>query len=129
MLTGSMSVKENVTGPIGIFYILQKSRRDGHVARFVHYGVISASLAIFNLLPVIPLDGGHLLLLGIERLRGRALSARTDEYVAKVGFSLIVLWRCSCSTVIFHVLDLSTRSNNYFLRKGEQRWAIMKYAT
>src|SRR3989338_3191886 len=91
MLTGSMSVKENVTGPIGIFYILQKAAEMGMTHVLFIMGVISASLAIFNLLPVIPLDGGHLLLLGIERLRGRALSARADEYVAKAGFSLIVL--------------------------------------
>ena len=91
MLTGSMSVKENVTGPIGIFYYLQKAAEMGTSYFLLFLGVISASLAIFNLLPVIPLDGGHLLLLGIERLRGRALSARADEYVAKAGFSLIVL--------------------------------------
>jgi len=42
-------------------------------------------------LPVIPLDGGHLFLLGLERLRGRALPAKIDEYIAKVGFGLIIL--------------------------------------
>ncbi len=91
MLTGSMSVKENVTGPIGIFYILQKAAEMGMTHVLFIMGVISASLAIFNLLPVIPLDGGHLFLLGIEKIRGRALSARTDEYLARVGFGLIVL--------------------------------------
>jgi regulator of sigma E protease len=54
-------------------------------------GVISASLAIFNLLPVIPLDGGHLFLFGIEKIRGKALSPRVDEYIARAGFSLIIL--------------------------------------
>lgn len=91
MLTGAMSVKENVTGPIGIFYILQKAAEMGLSHVLFIMGVISASLAIFNLLPIIPLDGGHLFLLGIEKLRGRALSARTDEYIAKAGFSLILL--------------------------------------
>ncbi|HBO97332.1 MAG TPA: RIP metalloprotease RseP [Candidatus Omnitrophica bacterium] len=90
MLTGSMSVKENVTGPIGIFYILQKAAEMGMSHVLFIMGVISASLAIFNLLPVIPLDGGHLFLLGIEKLRGRALSARTDEYIARAGVGLII---------------------------------------
>ncbi len=90
MLTGSMSVKENVTGPIGIFYILQKAAEMGLTHVLFIMGVISASLAIFNLLPVIPLDGGHLFLLGIEKIRRRALSPRADEYIAKIGFSLIV---------------------------------------
>ncbi len=91
MLTGAMSVKENVTGPIGIFYILQKAAAMGLSHVLFIMGVISASLAIFNLLPIIPLDGGHLFLFGIEKLRGRALSARADEYIAKAGFSLIIL--------------------------------------
>ncbi len=91
MLTGSMSVKENVTGPIGIFYILQKAAEMGMSHVLFIMGVISASLAIFNLLPVIPLDGGHLFLLAVEKIRGRALSARTDEYIAKVGFSMIIM--------------------------------------
>lgn len=91
MLTGSMSVKDNVTGPIGIFYILQKAAEMGMAHVLFIMGVISASLAIFNLLPVIPLDGGHLFLLGIEKIRGRALSPRIDEYIAKAGFSLIML--------------------------------------
>lgn len=91
MLTGAMSVKENVTGPIGIFYILQKAAELGISHVLFILGVISASLAIFNLLPIIPLDGGHLFLFAIEKLRGRALSPKIDEYVAKVGFSLIIM--------------------------------------
>ncbi len=91
MLTGSMSVKENVTGPIGIFYILKKAAEMGTSHVLFILGVISASLAIFNLLPVIPLDGGHLFLLGVEKFRGRALSPKTDEYIAKMGFSLIMI--------------------------------------
>ena len=91
MMTGSMSVRENVTGPIGIFYLLQKAAEMGMTHVLFIMGVISASLAIFNLLPVIPLDGGHLFLLGIEKIRGRALSPRIDDYIAKAGFSLIVL--------------------------------------
>lgn len=91
MLTGSMSAKENVTGPIGIFYIIKKAAEMGMTHVLFILGVISASLAIFNLLPVIPLDGGHLFLLGIEKLRGKALPAKIDEYIMKAGFSLIIV--------------------------------------
>lgn len=91
MLTGAMSVKDNVTGPIGIFYILQRAAEMGFSHVIFILGVISASLAIFNLLPIIPLDGGHLFLFAVEKIRGRALPPRVDEYVAKVGFSFIVL--------------------------------------
>ena len=91
MLTGSMSAKESVTGPIGIFYIIKSAAEMGISHLLFIVGVISASLAIFNLLPVIPLDGGHLFLLGIERLRGKSLPAKIDEMIARVGFSLIIM--------------------------------------
>ncbi|OGX39447.1 MAG: RIP metalloprotease RseP [Omnitrophica WOR_2 bacterium RIFCSPLOWO2_12_FULL_50_9] len=90
ILTGSMSAKENLTGPIGIFYIIKKAAEMGMSHLLFILGVISASLAIFNLLPVIPLDGGHLFLLVIEKVRGHALPPRVDEYIVKVGFTLLV---------------------------------------
>ncbi len=90
MLTGSMSAKDSMTGPIGIFYIVKSAAEMGFSHLLFILGVISASLAIFNLLPVIPLDGGHLLLLAIEKIRGKALPAKIDEYIARIGFSLII---------------------------------------
>ena len=90
MLTGTMSAKDSVTGPIGIYYIVKTAAEMGFSHLLYIVGIISASLAIFNLLPVIPLDGGHLLLLGIEKMRGRALSAKIDEAISRVGFSLII---------------------------------------
>lgn len=91
MLTGSMSAKESVTGPIGIFYIVKSATSMGFVHVLLILGLISASLAIFNLVPMIPLDGGHLFLLAVEKIRGKALPAKIDEYIARVGFSLIIL--------------------------------------
>lgn len=91
MLTGSMSAKESVTGPIGIFYIVKSAFALGFSHLLFIVGVISASLAIFNLLPIIPLDGGHLFLFGIEKLRGRALPQKIDEYIARAGFAAIIL--------------------------------------
>jgi len=91
MVTGAMSAKESVTGPVGIFYIVKGAAEAGISHLLFILGVISASLAIFNLLPVIPLDGGHLFLFGLEKIRGKALSPQFDEYVARAGFSLIML--------------------------------------
>ena len=90
MLTGSMSPKESVTGPIGIFFIVKTAADMGFSHLLYILGIISASLAIFNLLPVIPLDGGHLFLLAIEKIRGKALPEKVDDTIARVGFSLII---------------------------------------
>lgn len=91
MITGAISAKESVTGPVGIFYVIKEAASMGLSHLLFILGVISASLAIFNLLPVVPLDGGHLFLIGIEKLRGRPLSEKTDEFIAKVGFTLIII--------------------------------------
>ncbi len=90
MATGAMSPKETMTGPIGIFYIIKKAAEMGFPYLLYIVGVISASLAIFNLLPFPILDGGHLVLLGLEKVRGQALPKKVDETIARVGFSLII---------------------------------------
>lgn len=91
MVTGELSAKKSITGPVGIFVIVKSAAEAGISPLLFILGLISASLAIFNLLPIIPLDGGHLFLFGLEKIRGKALSPQFDEYVARAGFSLIIL--------------------------------------
>ncbi|MCK5178173.1 MAG: RIP metalloprotease RseP, partial [Candidatus Omnitrophica bacterium] len=91
MITGALSARESVTGPVGIFYIVKGAAEEGLSHLLFILAVISASLAIFNLLPLIPLDGGHLFLFGIEKIRGKALPPKVDEYIARFGFGLIIL--------------------------------------
>jgi len=90
IVTGQRSAKEGMTGLIGIFFIIKFAAAIGFSFLLHVIGIISASLAIFNLLPVIPLDGGHLFLIGLEKVRGRALSPKVDDIVAKIGFVLII---------------------------------------
>lgn len=90
MATGAMSAKDSVTGPIGIFYIIKEAASLGFSYVLYVMAIISVSLAIFNLLPFPILDGGHLFLLGVEKLRGKPLSERFDEVINRIGFSLII---------------------------------------
>ena len=90
MVTGKLSMRESVAGPIGIFYLTAEAMRLG-ISPLLHLvSLLSLSLAIFNLLPVPILDGGHLLFLAIERLRGRAVSLRVQERSTQVGFALLM---------------------------------------
>ena len=109
IITGQRSAKEGMTGLIGIFFIIKFAIAIGFSFLLHIVGVISASLAIFNLLPVIPLDGGHLFLLGIEKIRGRALSLKTDELMAKVGFVLIIALAAFVFYVDFERIGLIDR--------------------
>jgi regulator of sigma E protease len=54
-------------------------------------GLISLSLALMNLLPLLPLDGGHIAFSLIEGVRGRAVAREVYERVSAVGIVLVVL--------------------------------------
>jgi regulator of sigma E protease len=91
MALGRVSFRQSVTGPLGIFYITREAAHLGLIPLIQVVAVISMSLSIFNLLPLPVLDGGHLLFLLIEKIRGRRLSARTEKVITQVGFSIILL--------------------------------------
>ena len=52
---------------------------------------ISLSLALFNLLPLLPLDGGHIAFSLLEGIRGRAIAREVYERVSAVGITLFLL--------------------------------------
>ena len=90
MAIGARSPKEAM-GIVGMFVVIKFALTIGFAFVLHIMGIISASLAIFNLLPMIPLDGGHLFFIGLEKLRGKALSMKTDQFIAKAGFTLIIM--------------------------------------
>ncbi|MFA5410532.1 MAG: RIP metalloprotease RseP [Candidatus Omnitrophota bacterium] len=90
MLTGKLSFSESVTGPLGIYYITSHAARLGMIAVLHLMAILSISLGIFNLLPLPVLDGGHIVLLAIEKVRGRALSIKAERIITQIGVTLIV---------------------------------------
>lgn len=80
---------KQVAGPVGIFSIIKEA--DGLALLIYLLGVISLNLAVFNLLPVPALDGGHLLFLGIEKIIGRPIPRRAETIANTVGFALLIL--------------------------------------
>ena len=91
MALGKISFRQSVTGPLGIFYITKEAADLGIIPLIHVTAIISMSLAIFNLIPLPVLDGGHLLLLLIEKIRRRRLSIRTEKVITQIGFSIIIL--------------------------------------
>ena len=91
MVTGSLSVKDSVTGPLGMFVITDKVIKLGIAAVLNFVAILSISLGIFNLLPLPALDGGHLVLLLVEKIRGKPLSKKADEVLNQIGFGFLIL--------------------------------------
>ncbi len=90
LATGRLSMK-SVSGPIGIFAIASKTAKLGlaHLAQLMAF--LSASLAIFNVLPFPPLDGGLLFFILIEWIRRKQVSFRVQDFMTKTGFALLLL--------------------------------------
>ncbi len=88
MLTASIS-PENLGGPIAIAQIAGRTAELGLIAFISFLALISVNLGVLNLLPIPVLDGGHLVYLTIEKLRGAPLSPKVLERTQIVGIVLI----------------------------------------
>ena len=53
--------------------------------------LISLSLALLNLLPLLPLDGGHIMFSLIEGIRGKAVAREVYERVSALGIAVVLL--------------------------------------
>lgn len=84
-------VNADVSGPIGIFFFANETRQLG-IAYFLRLiGVLSVNLALLNILPIPALDGGRVLFLFIEKIRGVRVNERLEQAVHTVGFVLLLL--------------------------------------
>lgn len=96
LFSGQRAVKDaGLSGPVGIVQIIANVvREDGFVGLFSILAVISLNLGVFNLLPIPLLDGGQILVLGIEKVLswfGRTLSMAWKERIQLTGLAVILL--------------------------------------
>ncbi|MEJ7842456.1 MAG: site-2 protease family protein [Rubrobacter sp.] len=89
LVTGERSFFENVSGPVGITSVASTSVTEGFFLPLL--AIISLNLALFNLLPFLPLDGGHLFFIAAEKLLGRPVSPETMGKFAAVGVALVLM--------------------------------------
>jgi len=90
LLFGEISIR-NLGGPIMIGKLAGESLNRGWDAILRSMAIFSISLGVLNILPVPVLDGGHLLLLGIEVLRRKPLSTRQIEIIQGLGFIIVMI--------------------------------------
>lgn len=88
MLTGNMGT-ENLSGPIGIAQMAGNTAQAGFIPFMYLMALLSISLGVLNLLPIPVLDGGQLTLLGIEAVRGKPLSEKTENVIYTGGALMV----------------------------------------
>jgi regulator of sigma E protease len=89
MFTGRISAR-SVGGPIAITQISGEAARAGVEVLINFMALLSVNLAVLNLLPIPVLDGGHLVFLLVEAVRGRPVSVEQRVRWTKVGFIMIL---------------------------------------
>ncbi|MCP4712718.1 MAG: RIP metalloprotease RseP, partial [Planctomycetes bacterium] len=91
LVSGSVSAKM-IGGPVFIARVAGDAARQGFGNLLWLVAFLSVNLAIVNILPIPVLDGGHLLFLGIEKLKGNPLSLKQRAIAQQVGLFFILIF-------------------------------------
>ena len=83
--------RKDISSPVGIVEGSSEALDQGVRPYLWVLGLISLSLALLNLLPLLPLDGGHIVFSIIEGIRGRSVGREVYERVSAVGIALVLL--------------------------------------
>ncbi len=96
--------RDEISSPVGIVQQSQTSMNEGVYPRLL--ALISLSLAIFNMLPFLPLDGGHILFALIELFRRKPLAREVYERVSLIGIvAMLMLFALGLSNDVTHITN------------------------
>lgn len=85
-------VAEQLSGPVGIAVLTGQVARLGFSYMLQFISILSLNLALLNILPIPALDGGRLLFVAIEKIRGgKKVSKKVEQYFHAAGFALLLL--------------------------------------
>ena len=91
LVTGGYEFSEAVSSPIGVVSVSSDAASQGAQSFATLLAFISTQLAIINLLPLLPLDGGHLFFIAAEKVLRRPVSSETLAKVAAFGLALVLM--------------------------------------
>ena len=91
LVIGSADLSQ-VSGPVGIISMVGDAFNFGFVYLLSFIALISINLAVINLIPIPALDGGRLLFVLIEAVKGSPIKARTANWLNLIGFAALILF-------------------------------------
>ena len=88
MVTGE--IEAELSGPLGVVKLTGEVASLGILPLLNFAAFLSLNLGIFNLLPIPALDGGHVVTLIVEGIRGKSLGAKSLHIIQIIGIALIL---------------------------------------
>jgi membrane-associated protease RseP (regulator of RpoE activity) len=82
---------QNVAGPVGIFGMAMEQAKAGYAELMFFLAFLSVNLAVINFLPMPVMDGGLMVFLIIEKIKGKPLSLKAQMISTMVGLAAIIL--------------------------------------
>ncbi len=89
MITGKVPLE--IAGPLGIAQMTGEAAKLGFLNLLYFTAILSIFIGLFNLLPIPILDGGHIIILAIEKLRGKPLEAEKISFMYFIGISFMII--------------------------------------
>jgi regulator of sigma E protease len=83
--------RKQISGIVGVSDAANQTLDRSTVKSILLLALVSLSLGLINLLPILPLDGGHIFWAIVEKLRGRPVSLRVMERATMIGFALVMV--------------------------------------
>lgn len=90
LITGQLSL-DMLSGPVGIYDVTDQVVQTGMMNFLLWTAMLSINLGIINLVPLPALDGGRLLFVGIEAVRGKPIDPQKEGMVHFIGIALLML--------------------------------------
>ncbi len=104
----------DVTGPIGIVYATKQVSELGIAYLFQFAAILSINLAIINILPLPALDGGRILFVLIEKIKGRPVREIIEQRVHQAGFFLLLILMVVVTVHDFSQFHILEKIGNLF---------------
>ena len=90
LFTGALSLK-SLSGPVGIFSIVGQTSQSGIAAIIQLIALLSVNVGFINLIPFPAFDGGRLLFLIIEKIKGSRVKPEIENTIHSIGFVLLMI--------------------------------------
>ncbi len=90
LITGKLSLN-NLSGPIGIYNVVGQSAAAGFVNLIYLTAYMSVNVGLINIIPLPAFDGGRILFLIIEKIKGKPVNQKIENTIHTIGFSLLMI--------------------------------------